>query len=393
MPRIIKNASSNENILEFTLNEVDVAYANGIRRTIIANIPTLVFKTSIPERKEGVEQIKNDCEITTNTSRLNNEIIKQRLSCIPICVDNIKDFQSFVDNYILELNVENNTDEVLIVTTKNFKIKDITTGEYLSDNALHTIFRPYIDTIHGNEHYIQFIRLRPRISNEIPGEKINLTCKFRIGTAKEDSSFNVAGTCSYKRTPDLYAISQELRIKEVEFREKGLNEREIEFEKRNWQLLDGMRIVVPNSFDFIIESVGIYTNERLVSIACGIINSELKIVEEFIQSGQFEIQPSNNTKPNCYDIYFENYDYTIGNIINQEMYNSFFNSEEIHSVCIKKLHPHDNHITMEVSIVSNDNPQENLIRMIVESCRSAQINIKSIKKELKKISATIEPEE
>ena len=119
----------------------------------------------------------------------------------------------------------------------------------------------------------------------------------------------------------------------------------------------------------------------------------MKIVEEFIQSGQFEIQPSNNTKPNCYDIYFENYDYTIGNIINQEMYNSFFNSEEIHSVCIKKLHPHDNHITMEVSIVSNDNPQENLIRMIAESCRSAQINIKSIKKELKKISATIEPEE
>ena len=29
---------------------------------------------------------KDDCNITTNTSRFNNEIIKQRLACIPICL-------------------------------------------------------------------------------------------------------------------------------------------------------------------------------------------------------------------------------------------------------------------------------------------------------------------
>jgi DNA-directed RNA polymerase subunit L len=390
MPRIVKNPNSTDFKLEFTLSDADVAYANGIRRTIIANIPLLVFKTSMPERKEGVEQIKSDCEIISNTSRLNNEIIKQRLSCIPICINNTEEFQQFVNNYILEVNVENNTDELLIVTTQNFKIKNITTGEYLSDNAHRTIFPPYIDTIHGNEHFIQFVRLRPRISSEIPGEKINLTCRFSIGSAKDDSSFNVAGTCSYKRTPDLQAISQELRIKEVEFKEKGLSDREVELEKRNWQLLDGMRIVVPNSFDFIIETIGIYSNERLVSIACKMINTELKMVEQFIQNGQFQIHSSNNTKPNCFDVYFENYDYTIGNILNQEMYQLFFNSGEIHSVSVKKLHPHDKHITMEVSIVSNNNPQENLIRMITESCRSAQNIIKGIQKEIKKMSKSEE---
>ena len=115
---------------------------------------------------------------------------------------------------------------MMIVTTQNFRIKNITTGEYLSDNSHRTIFPPYIDPFHGGEHYIQFLRLRPRISNEIPGEKINLTCKFTINTAKEDSCFNVAGTCTYKRTPDTNAISQELTIKEEEFRQKGLDENE-----------------------------------------------------------------------------------------------------------------------------------------------------------------------
>jgi DNA-directed RNA polymerase subunit L len=381
MPRIIKNPNSTDYRLEFTLSDVDIAYANGIRRTIIADIPLLVFRTSPYER--------NRCEITTNTSRLNNEIIKQRLSCIPICINDIKEHQTFINNYILEINVENNTDELLVVTTKDFKIKNISTGEYLADSALRKIFPPYIDTIRGQEHYIPLVRLRQRISDEIPGEKINLTCKFDVGSSKEDSSFNVSGTCTYKRTLDTYAISQELPLKEAEFKSKGLNDQEIEFEKKNWQLLDGMRIVVPNSFDFIIETVGIYTNEKLVSSACVIINFNLENIKTMLTQGEIDIQPSNNTKPNCFDIYFKNYDYTIGNIINHQMYDLFFNTDQIYSTAVKKLHPHDDYITMEVSIISNTNPLENLTRMLIESCETSQNIIKSIKKELKKIT-TIE---
>jgi DNA-directed RNA polymerase subunit L len=386
MPRIIKNPNRNDSTLEFTLSDVDVAYANGIRRTIIADIPVLAFNTSLKEKKDANSQPTNNCNIVTNTSRLNNEMIKQRLSCIPICINDTKEFQSIVDNCILEVNVENNTDEMLIVTTKDFKIKDIRTGNYFADGALRHVFPPYIDMIHGHEHYIQFIRLRPRISEEIPGEKISLTCKFSIETSKNDSSFNVAGTCTYKRTQDNHAILQQLHIKESEFKEKGLNDKEIEFEKKNWQLLDGMRIVVPNSFDFIIETVGTYSNERLVNIACKIINSELKNIELMLQNEEIVIELSNNTKPNCFEIYFENYDYTIGNIINQEMYNLFFNTGEIHSVSAKKTHPHNTYITMEVSIVSNTNPRENLIRMLSESCTSGRQIIKEIKGELEKMS-------
>jgi DNA-directed RNA polymerase II subunit RPB3 len=381
MPRIIKTPESTDSRLEFTLSDVDVAYANGIRRTIISDIPVLAFNTSL---KEGN---KNNCEIITNTSRLNNEIIKQRLSCIPICVNSVEEFETFERNYLLQVNVENNTDEILIVTTKDFKIiKNVETGEYLSENSHRIVFPPYIDPIHGREHYIHFVRLRPRISEEISGEKINLTCKFSIETAKKDSSFNVSGTCTYKRTPDRSAMMEEMRAKEVEFRGKGLNDKEVEFEKRNWQLLDGMRIVVPNSFDFIIETVGIYSNERLVTIACKLIHTELKNIETMLEAGEITIEMSNDTKPNCYEIYFNNYDYTIGNIINHEMYTAFFSSGEIHSVSVKKIHPHDSHITMEVSLASGENVKENLTRMLMQSCRNGMRTINEIRREMKKIT-------
>ena len=146
-----------------------------------------------------------------------------------------------------------------------------------------------------------------------------------------------------------------------------------------------MRVVVPNSFDFIIESVGIFTNEQLVSSACSVINSQLNIIIEDLRENRIDIQYSNNTKPNCYEIYFKNYDYTVGNIINHEMYNQFFTTNMIHSVSTKKIHPHDDYITMEVSMVSDSNPRDNLINMLIESCQKCKENIKNIKKEFNKM--------
>ena len=74
----------------FTLSGVNVSLANAVRRTILSDVPLVVFRTTPNE--------KNKCNIITNTSRLNNEIIKQRLSCIPICnpiyfENNLKHFE------------------------------------------------------------------------------------------------------------------------------------------------------------------------------------------------------------------------------------------------------------------------------------------------------------
>ena len=375
--RIIKKIDDS-NRLEFTLSGLDVAYANGLRRTIISDITCLVFRTTPHEH--------NKCNITTNTTRLNNEIIKQRLSCVPICVNSGEDIVTFLDNYMLEVDVENKTDEVLIVTTKDFKIKHIKTDEYLSEDKLRQIFPPYIDPFHAGEHYIQIVRLRPKISDEIAGEKLSLTCRFDVGTAKEDGMFNVAGTCSYRQTPDVRGIADELIKKVAVWKDEGMSDAEVEFEKKNWQLLDGLRITLPNSFDFVLETVGIYANEQLVKKACTAITSGLNDVIEKLKNDEFEITQLNNTMPNYYGISLKNYDYTIGNILNHEMFELFFNSSnpQIHFVSTKKLHPHNDFITMEVSVINSDNSKDKLVAMLIQSCHSAKENIKLIKKQFKR---------
>ena len=127
-PRIENVSEDNNDTLTFTLSGVNVSIANAIRRTILSNINTVIFRTAPYE--------ENKANIMVNTSRLNNEILKQRLSCIPI---HITDLEMPLQNYIMEVNVENLTDTIVFVTTKDFKVKNLTTNEYLSEKDTRKI--------------------------------------------------------------------------------------------------------------------------------------------------------------------------------------------------------------------------------------------------------------
>jgi len=332
-PDVIIHSHSDFETLEFTLSNVNVSIANAIRRTILSDIPCVVFKTTPNEQ--------NKATILHNTTRFNNEIIKQRLSCIPIHISDIEQFQ--YKKYFMELNVENTTDTILPVTTKDFIIKNIETNEIAKELDTNEIFPPDPHT----GHYIYFLRLRPQISNEIPGESISLTCKFDIGTANEDGCFNVVSTCSFGNTIDKTKQDTELSKKIQEWKNSDKNKEQIEFETKNWRLLEGKRIFIPNSFDFIIQTVGIYTNYELVNKACNIIINKLNTL---LDNNDISITPSDNTIPNSYDIKLMNEDYTIGKVIEYFFYYKFFENTKILSFCgFKKDHPHNNYSVITIA--------------------------------------------
>ena len=132
----IANLKEEDGRMTFTISNIDVSYINAIRRTILSDIPIVVFKTTLYE--------ENNAVITVNTSRLNNEIVKQRLSCIPIHIDYLDTSKDSIENYLLELDVENKTDTTMIVTTKDFKILNTVSNKYLDEGQVKKIFPPFI---------------------------------------------------------------------------------------------------------------------------------------------------------------------------------------------------------------------------------------------------------
>jgi hypothetical protein len=364
-----KSDSIEYDTIEFTLSGVNVSLANAIRRTILSDIQLVVFKTTPYE--------ENKANIITNTSRLNNEIIKQRLSCIPI---HIKDIDTFpLKNYMLEVNVENTSDNIIYVTTKDFMIKDLISDKFLDETKTREIFP-------ANElgYFIDFVRLRPKLSEELKGEKLHLTCEFSIGTAKEDGTFNAVSTCSYGFTPDEDKIAVELAKKIQKWKDEGKNQKEIDFESKNWKYLDALRITKKDSFDFIVQTIGIYSNYELLDIACDIIIRRLNAIDSQIDTDKLQINKANNTLKNSYDIILEDDDYTIGKIIEYALYNKFYDGSKILTYCgYKKFHPHDSDSIIRVAY-DMEEPETFVKQNLKECINDLVVVYQKIKKEFLK---------
>ena len=160
----IQALTEEENILKFTISNLDTSVANSIRRIILSEIPLFVFKAFSTKDNES-ETIIN---IISNTCKLHNEIIKQRLGCIPIHID---DEEFPYKDYIIELDEKNNDSTIKYVTSEAFKIKNVNNGKYLSDQQVKKIFPP--DSITGD--FIEITKLNPHITKETNGEQLSLT--------------------------------------------------------------------------------------------------------------------------------------------------------------------------------------------------------------------------
>lgn len=354
----ISNIVEENNILKFTLSNIDVSLANAIRRIILSEIPTFAFKT--------YPYNENNCNIYINTTRFNNEIIKQRLSCIPI---HINDMEFPYGEYILEIDEKNDTDTIRIITTEDFKIKNITNGKYLTKETMNTIFPP--DEI--SNYYIDFVRLRPKISDDIEGEHIKLDCKITIATAKE-GTFNVVSCCAYGNTQDTITIAQEWdkKQKQIISSNSDINKDELDFIKNDWMALDANRYYIKDSYDFVIETIGIFDNIIIFKKACNIMIDKFnKLMSDINSNIDKHIIPLTSTMINGYEIILEKEDYTLGKALEYLLYKMYYNETDILNFCgFRKPHPH-----IDISIIRigfNDitsyNSKTSVFELIINCC-------------------------
>ncbi len=99
---------------------------------------------------------------------------------------------------------------------------------------------------------------------------------------------------------------------------------------------------MPDSFDFVVETVGVFPNKVILQKACEVINNKLQNLIGEEQDDYMSIQKSDTTIPNCFDITLKGEDYTIGKILEFYLYEECFNKDKVCTfVGFKKFHPHD----------------------------------------------------
>jgi DNA-directed RNA polymerase II subunit RPB3 len=358
-PQVI-NLGKDEQYLRFTLENVNVSIANSLRRIILSEIPCVVFRTSPYE--------KNLATIEINTSRMNNELIKQRLSCIPI---HIQDTTFPYSDFVVEVDVHNRSKEIVYVTTGDFKIRHVESNKYLDDQTTREIFPK--DKI--TDEFIDLIRLRPEISDTIKGEHIKMSMKFDIGTAKEDGAFNVVSTCTYAATPNQEEIEKTWSLMESKMKNENKSENDIEYAKKDWLLLDAKRIVKPNSFDFTIESVGQFEEIMILNKAIDVMKEKLTKLKVIIYE-QGVVSKSTTTIPNSFDIILKGEDYTLGKVLEFILYRDYYESSNTETLALnycgfQKPHPHIDLSVIRLGFSEENITDDEVRNLLVVVCQTA----------------------
>ena len=332
----------NNEILEFKLQDVNVSIANSIRRILLSEIPVVAIIT--------LKNSENQCAITKNTSRFTNEIIKQRISCIPI---HIKPNSINLDELIITCSKKNNTEEIMYVTSQDLNIIDKNTNNPISKADRDKIFPPDPYT----NQYIDIIRLKPSMSSNLDGEEIEFQCTMTVSNAKYNNSFNAVSKATYGNTldPDAAAAAWDEYSKQ-------LKDVDLEYERKNWYMLEAKRYFIPNSFNFKVETVGIYKNKELVKIACDIMLLKLATLKESLEKSTIDISKSASTIKNCFDITLKNEDYTLGKSLEYALYALYFEGNKTLSyIGFTKMHPHDTDSIIRLALKEIDDTKEHLV--------------------------------
>jgi hypothetical protein len=318
----ISSVSEHLGILSFTMANTNKSIANALRRTIIGSLPAVVMK-------------QENCKISVNTTRFNNEILKQRLASIPVHIPP----DSNLETYSIHLKKSNATSSVVYVTSEDFEVTS--NGKIVAS--------PFHPSAIGT--YIDILRLRPKM--ELAVEAIELTATLSLATGNQSGTFNLAN-CSYICT-----------VNEVEAEHRWAktgNSNKDEY--LDWKMLDAKRCIIPDSFDVSVESIAIYSNKQIVQMACILLQKELTVYKE----SELSIHVSETTMENCIDIKFDNCDYTIGKLLEYNLFSTLFPAK-ISYISFIKNHPHD--LSGFLRIAFNEEPSTELITdLFTESCKA-----------------------
>jgi len=362
----VKDVHTDGGALRFTLENADVSTANAIRRIILSEIPTLVFRTDV--RADTTHQTT----FHVNTTRHHNEILKQRLRCIPIGTPG-KDV--VLSNYYCELRKKNLTETTIYVTTEDFKVVDRETKK-VNEALTKEMFKP--DPLSNN--YIDFARLLPKVADYTEGEELHVSAEFDMGIAEQDSAFNVCCTCAYGCTPDT--------VKQQEFWDELPETSDVKKDGRNnWDLLSARRIVKERSFDFVIETVSVcvHTNGDLLRKACDIMKIKCEsFISSIEEAAATNIVEADVTMPYAFNIILRREGYTLGKSLEHMIYTQHYTSAgdmKLTFCAFKKAHPHDVDSYIQVAL-QDDAP--NKVAVVASMAIRAAKDIISIFEDIKR---------
>lgn len=347
----LAKVDGNEDIVSFQLKNTLVSYANTLRRVVLTGTESIAFNSRMND-----SGATSDVIVESNTTPMTNEMLADRIGLIPIYGDPTK---WNPDDYIFKLEVTNETPNALPVFASDFNIyKKGRPGEdpILEAEGSRKFFHP--DLLTGDTSLIAM--LKGQLPNQAP-QKIKITARATVGTGRDHIRWCPVSQCSYAYTVDPDEARQLEYFERWLENTKKLSSRKLEDDPakkeamiREFQTMEVQRCYKrdekgePNSFDFVIETIGMQPIPDIVERA--LLNLEKKCT---LYSGDLptdiRVQPA-DARMKGFDFFFPREDHTLGNLLQTWMEDKMMESGDITFVGYKVPHPLRDEMVLRVGV-------------------------------------------
>ena len=323
----VQDYSLNRLTLSFTLTNCSRSLANGLRRTIMADVPCVVLHAET--------SADDGPSFHVNTSRRTNEILAQRLACIPVhASDPMFPYQEYT--YVIDKT--NSSDSIEYITSEDITLRETKSGRDVAASEIRRIFPS--DPTTGD--FIDIVRLRPGLAKTMVGESLHVSGKLSLSTPGQNGCHALTSTCVCVGTRNKAEIDQALATLEKKLLSEGKPAEDIALAKSDFNHLDASRLTVPNSFDFVIQAIGPIQPRDLVHRGIDILVGRLRDLKLQLSTNTDRLQDAPGTMPNAFSIELHGDGYTLGGLITDHLYSQYYMpAPPILSFCgFRKPHPH-----------------------------------------------------
>lgn len=339
--------------LTFRLAPTDVAFANTIRRLILTGVETVGFRSDINEIGQTTDVL-----ITRNNTPMTNEMLADRIGLLPIVVPNPLEWDP--ERYIFKLSVINDSTEPRDVVAADIQVfeKSKDGEERMVPN--NTFFHP--DPITGTTALLAVLKgKRPGQ----PPEGIELSAKATVGTGREHARFIPVSQCSYRYTLDTNEqrkaeLFEKWLIKAKKIADpKSLEDAQKKDLIAEYNTMEIDRCYVmdkkgePNSFDFVVETVGTlnpYTIvKRALDVAVALCYPYTNLDTQSLPP-DLRVQPAAN-RLEGFDFIFQKQDHTLGNLLQSYIDLFMMDGSKVSFVGYNVPHPLRDEMVVRLGIV------------------------------------------
>lgn len=359
---VFQNYAESDLSARWTLSPSNYAYANTLRRLIMGRVPVVGFRAELT-----AAGTTTDVEVQANTTPMTNEMLAHRIGLLPVHVDDPELWEKEGDSYEFSCAVTYNAPQARDVTTADIQVFRVSKEGERTPVDAGKFFKAY--SYAGHAGHILLATLKAQLKGgQGKAEELGFKARATVGYGTEHARFIPVSRCTYAYTPD----QDPARIEEVFYdwaqRHKKLERAALEADSakkdklmKEFNTMEVQRCYLkgedgePYSFDFVVESVGVYKPNKIVEYAlkAGTKMCEKYMVKEGVQAeGNYRVEPA-DAEIYAFDFIFDGEDHTLGHLLQTWIDINLYGRGVVTFVGYDQFHPLAGRLHLRIGVADN----------------------------------------